>query len=231
MGKLESLPHAKTETLRLGAHPEVADHAAIILHGRGGTPSSIEKQLRDAFPHFLTQKLCILAPAAQGNSWYPKRVSDPYAANARHVEGAMARIEEEIVQLEGEGIPRNRIMIAGFSQGGCLAARFVLTYPAEYWGVFILSGAVPGLVKEGEETGVEGIDDITTIDLHFTRVFVGCGDSDALCPSEWADSTAEILEKTGANVDKRIYSGMGHVVCNDERDAIRALIAQAKTGS
>jgi phospholipase/carboxylesterase len=59
----------------------------------------------------------------------------------------MARIEREIVELEGHGIPRNRIMIAGFSQGGCLAARFVLTYPAEYWGVFILSGALPGLVE------------------------------------------------------------------------------------
>jgi predicted esterase len=157
-------------------------------------------------------------------------VSDPYAANARHLEGAKARIEPEIVELEGHGIPRNRIMIAGFSQGGCLAARFVLTYPEEYWGVFILSGALPGLVKQGEHTVVEGVDDVAAIDLHFTRVFVGCGDSDPMCLSEWADSTAEIFEKVRANVDKRIYSGMGHLVNDDERDAIKLLVALAEMG-
>jgi hypothetical protein len=52
-------------------------------------------------------------------------------------------------------------------------------------------------------------------------VFVGCGDSDPLCPSEWADVTAEILEKTGTNVDKQIYSGMGIVVNDDQRDTTK----------
>jgi predicted esterase len=93
---------------------------------------------------------------------------------------------------------------------------------------YFFSGALPGLVKKGDRIFVEGIDDVAAIDLHFTPVIVGCGDLDPLCPSEWADSTPEVFEKARANVDKRIYSGMGHLVFEDEREAIKLLLAQAE---
>ena len=139
----------------------------------------------------------------------------------------MARVEREIHQLEACGIPRENIMLGGFSQGACVAAKFVLTYPAKYWGVFILSGAVPGLaVYVVKSVVAEGDAELAAVDLHGTRVFVGCGDSDPLCHSRWADLTAGVIAKTGAIVDRRIYPGIGHVICDDERNVIRSWVEE-----
>jgi predicted esterase len=220
------LPHSTTQTLQLGATPQTATHAAILLHGRGGAAPSIIIQLRNAFPSHLRSRLCILAPAAQDRSWYPQRLTDPNASNEWHLHGAMARVEREIQQLEACGIQRENIMLGGFSQGACIAAKFIMTYPARYWGVFILSGAVPGLAGYVVQRFVQGDEELAAVDLRGTRVFVGCGDSDPLCRSRWADLTAEVLSKTGAIVNRRIYPGMGHVVCDDERNVIRSWVAE-----
>jgi len=38
------------------------------------------------------------------------------------------------------------------------------------------------------------------------------------------------MEAMGADVDERIYSGMGHTVNDDEIDAVAALIGRAASG-
>jgi len=137
--------------------------------------------------------------------------------------GALQRVEQEVRLLEAGGITRDKIMIGGFSQGSCVAAKYVLNYPAKYWGVFILSGAVPGLFKYVMNS-FRGLEEFEGISLEGTRVLVGCGDSDPMIGVRAAEWTAWVMEKVGASVDKRIYEGMAHTVCDDEMNALREWI-------
>jgi len=167
------LPHSTTKTLRHGATPQNATHAVILLHGRGGGPISIAEQFVSTLLTPTTEsKLCIITPAADDRSWYPAPFSADWSKNEPYLNAAVERVEREVQQLEALGISRDKIMIGGFSQGACVAAKYIMTYPGKYWGIFILSGALPGMVSSvvNSFSGVEGVD------LRGTKVLVGCGD-------------------------------------------------------
>lgn len=223
--KSTSLPHSTTRTFRYGASPEEATHAVILLHGRGGGPSSVALPF---CPILLTSatasKLCILAPAAEDRSWYPNPFSADWSKNEPYLNAAVERVEREVQQLESTGITRDKIMIGGFSQGACLTAKYIMTYPAKYWGIFIFSGALPGMFSYVENIVASGMPG-DGVDLTGTRVLVGCGDADPLIMARAAEWTAGVIARTGATVDKRIYPGLMHSICEDELEVLKDWVA------
>jgi predicted esterase len=57
-----------------------------------------------------------------------------------------------------------------------------------------------------------------------TSVFVGCSDIDPHIPLERVQETAEVFRRLGADVDERVYRGMGHTVNEDELGAIGQML-------
>ena len=57
-----------------------------------------------------------------------------------------------------------------------------------------------------------------------TPVFIGCSDVDAHIPLERVHETAETLGRLGAEVDERIYPGVGHTIVEDEIEAGRRIV-------
>jgi phospholipase/carboxylesterase len=221
-----SLPHSATRTVRYGASPQEATHAVILLHGRGGGPHSITIPFLTSLLTPTTEsKLCVFAPAAEDRTWYPNRYSVDWLENEPYLNGAIERVEREVQQLESYGITRDKIIIGGFSQGACVIAKYIMTYPAKYWGIFILSGALPGLFNYFVNS-VANVEQFSGVDLRGTRVLVGCGDSDRLIKSTAADWTAVVISKTGALVDKRIYEGLGHRICDDEKSVLTSWVEE-----
>jgi len=55
-------------------------------------------------------------------------------------------------------------------------------------------------------------------------VFLGCSDVDSHIPLERVHETTDVFRRLGANVDERIYEGMGHTVNLDEMKAVQALL-------
>ena len=60
-----------------------------------------------------------------------------------------------------------------------------------------------------------------------TPAFLGCSDSDVHVPLERVLESADVLERMGSAVDRRIYPRMGHTVNRDEIRAVHALLIQA----
>ena len=108
-------------------------------------------------------------------------------------------------------------MMGGFTQGSCITAKYVMTYPAKYWGVFIFSG---GLVSLNQEQLV-GLKRYQGVDLKGTRVLVGCGDSDPFIKAKAAEWTAMAFTHVGAKVDMRIYKDLDHMVVKDELEVLK----------
>jgi predicted esterase len=205
-------PHKVEDTIAAGAPLESAKAALILVHGRGATAESI-LPLGDAFG---VSDLAIVAPQASANTWYPYTFLAPTEANEPWLSSALALIGALVAQLGERGFPPEKIALAGFSQGACLATEFSARNARRYGAILGFSGGLIG--PPGTPRNYQG-------SLAGTPVFLGCSDTDPHIPLERVDETAEVLTKLGGVVDKRIYPGFGHSVNEDEVAAAKALLA------
>ena len=113
------------------------------------------------------------------------------------------------------GIPIEWIMLAGFSQGACLASEYVARQAQRYGGLLAFSGGLIG--PPGTPRDYQGM-------LEGTPVFIGCSDVDPHIPLGRVAETAAVLARLGATVDKRIYPRLGHTINDDEIAAAAALV-------
>jgi len=198
-----------------GAELKKAAGAIILLHGRGGSARDI-LSLAPALSG--NPGLAFLAPQAADSTWYPLSFLAPREENEPKLGHALDIVAKTVALAEEAGIGRDRIVIAGFSQGACLATEFVGSNPARYAGLIAFTG---GLI------GPLGSDVSKTGDLAGTPAFLGSGDPDPHVPWSRVQESAAVLSAMGAEVDLRRYPGRPHSVSEDELAVARELIAAA----
>lgn len=198
--------------LRRGPAAGQATLAVILVHGRGDSASGI-LGLADALdaPHVMW-----LAPQAVGHAWYPFSFLAPMERNEPGLSSGLAVIDGLVETLRGEGLPPERIVLMGFSQGACLAQEYAARHARRYHAVIGLSGGLIG--PPGTPRDYPG-------SFEGTPVFLGCSDIDAHIPVERVHESADVFARMGAAVDKRIYPGMGHTVNAEELSAVQALLS------
>ena len=125
----------------------------------------------------------------------------------------LARLVESLAQ---QGVPADRVVILGFSQGACLTLEYAARSPRRFAAVVGLSGGLIG--PPGTPRAYAGT-------LVGTPVFLGCSDIDPHIPLERVRESAEVFRRLHGSVDERIYPRMGHTINRDEIDAVRALCA------
>ena len=204
-------PHRGQPVLSRGAPLPGARAAMLMVHGRGATAESILTlaNLLDV-PGFA-----FLAPQAVDNTWYPNRFLAPLPANEPWLSSALALLEVTMATLAGSGVPAERTILLGFSQGACLALEFVARHARRYGGVAGLSGGLIG-PDETPRNYLGSFDG--------TPVFLGCSDKDPHIPEARVIHTGEILGRLGADVTTRIYPGIGHTINDDELDSVRQMM-------
>jgi predicted esterase len=57
-----------------------------------------------------------------------------------------------------------------------------------------------------------------------TPIFLGCSEADFHIPKERVIQSAEVLRYLGADVTMRLYPNLGHIVNQDELDAVKDII-------
>lgn len=196
--------------MRMGPPPAEASGAAIFVHGRGGSARDI---LTLAAELALPDLAC-LAPQAAGSTWYPYSFLAPIERNEPGLSSALSVLAGLVDELKSEGIPPARILIAGFSQGACLASEFAARHATRFGGLAVLTGGLlgPDGTPRDYEGGFEG-----------TPVFLGSSDPDPHVPWARVEETAAVFEGMGASVELRRYPGMGHTVNAEEIEATRAI--------
>ena len=213
-------------------HPDgtSAPGALVLLHGRGAPAASV-LPLADELGR---PDLPALAPQALGGAWYPSSFLAPLAANEPHLSRAIETVRQLVGEIEAAGIARERVGLVGFSQGACLALEVAARLGGRWGGVVALSG---GLIGTGEIAdaprtlrGMGGpfadkaFDYGTSLDG--TPVLLGGSDVDPHIPLARVERSAEVLRQLGADVDVRVYPGMGHTVNADELAAGAGLLAR-----
>jgi predicted esterase len=189
-----------------------AQCAMVLLHGRGASAEDI-LTLADQLDQ---GGFAYLAPQAAGSSWWPQSFRAPLADNEPWLSSALAAVGDVVETIERAGIPPDRVLLLGFSQGACLVLEYVARNPRQYGGVAGLTGALVG--PDGAARDYPGRMDETV-------VFLGSGDPDPHVPRSRVDETEVVLAGMGASVTKRIYPGLGHTTNQDEIEFVRRMMA------
>ncbi|MEE8525508.1 MAG: dienelactone hydrolase family protein [Thermoanaerobaculia bacterium] len=204
-------PHQGQPVRAAGVSLERARALVLLVHGRGDTAENIltlagELGLED---------VAYRAPQAAGFTWYPQSFLAPIEHNQPGLSSGLAALAAVLEDAERAGIPSQRQVLLGFSQGACLTTEFAARNPRRYGGVVGFTGGLVG--PAGTERDYPG-------SLDGTPVFLGSSDPDPHVPWIRVEETAEVLEKMGAAVALRRYPGMGHTINREEIEAARSLL-------
>jgi predicted esterase/glutathione S-transferase len=134
--------------------------------------------------------------------------------NPREIHAAVHRVHEAVLALEVEGTPAERIVVAGFGQGGALAVHAALSYPKTLAGCAMLSGYVPCCKT--------ALKDAITPAGSATEVLWLHGIHDAVVHVDAASAQAKDLTELGVRLDFRLSFDYGHETTEDELKAFRS---------
>ena len=221
--KNSSPASAPLETVEIvtGDSPRLA---VIWLHGLGADGHDFEPivpefelpfAVRFVFPHAPVRPITVNGGAAM-RGWYDilgwGRNVQQDEAGIRDSAAAVAQlIDREIAR----GIPAERIVLAGFSQGGAIALHLGLREPRRLAGILALSTYLPiaeTLVAEKSAANAA------------VPLFMAHGATDPVLPLVLAEQSREALAAAGYAVDWHVYR-MPHSVCMAEIADISAWLA------
>ncbi len=208
---MKASPHRGQPVLAAGRSLDEADAAMVMVHGRGATAEDILSLAGE----LERPELAYLAPQAAGYTWYPYSFLAPMEQNEPGLSSGLEVLGDLLRHLEAHGIPAERTVLLGFSQGACLTLEYAARNARRYGGVVALSGGLIG--PPGTPRDYEG-------SFAGTPIFLGCSDRDPHIPRDRVDESAEVVRRMGAEVTERIYPAMGHTVNEDELSFVRDLV-------
>lgn len=205
-------PHADATLVTGGAPAAGAEIAVVLVHGRGGTPEGIVR-LAD---EFYRPGTALLAPGAVRSSWFPTRHDAPIGANEPALTSAVDCVAAAVDVAGAIGIPSERVVLIGISQGGSVVTEFLRRRPRQYGGAFVVSAALPGedVIDRDVETGridsASGGSEANRGRLAGTPVALDSSEDDPSVSASRVRATADAFRRAGATVDCRIDPGDGH---------------------
>ncbi|MEX2351018.1 MAG: dienelactone hydrolase family protein [Balneolaceae bacterium] len=204
-------PHQEGQTERAGVKADEALAACILIHGRGASAASILTLAEE----LDAPGMSFLAPEADRKTWYPYSFLEPVERNQPGLNSALQRVDDLVHELVKQGMDRDRILLAGFSQGACLISEYAARHPDRFGGLAILSG---GLIGNRVERN------LYSGSLEGTPVFIGCSDVDPHIPEQRVHETAALFEEMDAETLVSIYPGMAHTVNRNEIEHIQQMV-------
>lgn len=217
------------------AHPgdaEVAAHrlqhtpgAIIFMHGLGDTASSWKdtvEYLAGKINKRAIKAVSLQAPVLpitknngeRENAWFdvlkPWPAKPGMADDEVGIAHSVKAVHAAIDRLVADGIPSERIIVGGFSQGAVMALAAVFRYGKKLGGAIALSGWAP-LVKGAFEVNAANAG---------TSVFWGHGADDEIVSVECQKAGVELLAARGIPVQAKTVTRLGHDTNEEEFDGV-----------
>lgn len=200
--------------LAVGGAPLTRAAGVIVaLHGRGAEAGG----MLDLAAHLARPDLAVLAPQAPGRAWYPDRFVAPLANNQPLLDRALAAVADLLSALAEAGVPDGRVVLAGFSQGACLALETAIRRPRGYGAVLGLAGGYIGPPEPAPRQAEGRLDGVP--------VLLACAERDPHIPAERVRETADLMARMGARVDLRLRPGAFHGIDDAGLAGARAALA------
>ena len=200
---------------------ETPSGTVIWLHGLGADGHDFEPivpelnldvPIRFVFPHAPKRSVTING-GMEMRAWYDIDPGSPLSGTDE-IRMSAAAVQELVDVENNNGMPTDRIVLAGFSQGGVVALHLGLRTESRFAGLMALSTYVHDHENVGTEVSFVSID---------TPIFMAHGIADPMIPITRAVTSREALTALNYQVDWREY-GMGHHVCPEELVDIKGFL-------
>jgi len=198
--------------------------AVLWLHGLGADGHDFEPivpelglgvPVRFVFPHAPVRPVTINGGMAM-RAWYDILGFDRRAReDAAGIRASAAAVTELVDREIERGMSSDRIVLAGFSQGGAIALHTALREPRPLGGVLALSTYLPLAATLASERSAANAR---------LPLFMAHGTDDGVLPLQLAETSRGALEALGYAVEWHAYP-MAHSVCMEEIGAIGAWLA------
>jgi phospholipase/carboxylesterase len=194
--------------------------AVIWLHGLGADghdfePIVAELKLRRAvrfvFPHAPIRAVTS-NNGVEMRAWYDIVGFDDAGEDEPGIRASAAAVTRLVDREVERGVAAERVVLAGFSQGGAVALQLALREPRRLAGVLALSTYLPLAASLAREKSAANA---------ALPIFMAHGEYDPVIPLAYADKSRKILEREGYAVDWHVYP-MPHSVCAPEIAGIAA---------
>ncbi|KAJ2727053.1 hypothetical protein GGI07_000171 [Coemansia sp. Benny D115] len=144
-------------------------------------------------------------------SWYDIRSLNKIADDEDEagMNASMVKVNQAIRAELDAGIPANRIVLGGFSQGGAMTLFSGLQSEYKLGGLVVLSSYLPvrdRLLTRATEASKR------------IPIFQGHGTADEVVLYQYGVMTRDALKQRGYDVSFNSYEHMGHSACNEELD-------------
>lgn len=218
----------ETIEIETGTNP---DAAVIWLHGLGADAHDFEPvvpalslgsecEVRYVFPNAPIRPVTINGGASM-RAWFDLLTLDRDAPEDElGIRDAAAGVERLVDRETGRGIDANRILLAGFSQGGAVALFTALRFAQSLAGAIGLSTylPVPAIVEREKSQANAGL-----------PIFMAHGQFDEMIDIAYARSSRDRLQAMGHRVVWKKYP-MPHSVVVEELADIRSFLSAALQG-
>lgn len=201
--------------VHIGADLEVCGLAVVAVHGRG---QSAAFMIDHVVARMEQPMVAWVLPQAPGNTWYPLGFLAPLADNQPDLDRSLQTLTDVYRQLEQNGVPPERTVWLGFSQGACLVLEWVARHPARWGGVVAYTGGLIG--PPDLERTIDG-------SLADVPAYFGVGSHDEWVPADRVEFSAARYRAAGAEVSMEVFPGRPHEVCDAEIAAGRRIIERA----
>ena len=189
--------------------------SVIWLHGLGADGHDFEAivpeldlpaaAIRFVFPHAPMQPVTINAGMVM-RAWYDVSDAALRREDEAGVRASQARIEALMAREKQRGTNADRLVLAGFSQGGAIALHTGLRHRERLAGIMALSCYLPIADKLAAEAHAANRD---------VPIFMAHGVLDPIVPLTRAAQSRELLERDGYAPEWHDYR-MPHAVCPEE---------------
>jgi phospholipase/carboxylesterase len=196
--------------------------SVIWLHGLGADGSDFEpvvneldlpaQPLRFVFPHAPLQPVTINGGLVM-RAWYDVLGNDlARREDAAGVRASQRHLEALIEREQARGTAPDRIVLAGFSQGGAIALQTGLRHPHRLAGILALSTYVPLAGTLATEAHAAN---------RAVPIFMAHGEFDPIVPLAHARRSHDLLNELAYAVEWHEYP-MPHAVCPEELEHVGA---------
>ena len=211
---VESAPNPTASVIWLhGLGADGNDFAAIVPEL--GLPADLA--VRFIFPHANTMPITCNNGYVM-RAWYDIVHFDQISrqADIAGVQQSVQQIRDLIAAENAKGIATNRIILAGFSQGGAIAYTAGLTHAETLAGIVALSTYLPAESLITRESIAANL---------ATPVLAAHGTQDPVVGVSLGEKARDFVANLGVNVNWHTYA-MQHSVCLPEIQVIGKFIAQ-----
>jgi phospholipase/carboxylesterase len=195
--------------------------AVIWLHGLGADGHDFEpivpelrlkQAVRFVFPH-APERPVTINQGMRMRAWYDILQFGGGREDDKGIHASQALI---VKLIEEQPVPPEKIVLAGFSQGGAIALQTALRYPKRLAGVMALSTYLPLAATLPAERAAANAE---------VPIFMAHGSYDDIIPIQRARDSRSFLEKLGHRIEWHDYP-MPHSLCGEEVRDISAFLAK-----